>query len=227
MLPILPCNFQTIISVHLQDAYKTTTAGKFQDSTIQFKNIIHSILLIAVSKKSEVDEVHQLIEVCREYIVGLSMEQARRKFTLDNPENTKRALELAAYFTHCQLQPAHLQLSLRSAMTLSFKAKNCLTASMFARRLLELAPPPQVATSARQIQKITDKTPNDEITLDYDQYNPFVVCAKSYTPIYKGSPSVECPYCHASYLTEYQGKLCNVCDVSQIGANAAGLKVHV
>ncbi|CAG8636627.1 6826_t:CDS:10, partial [Racocetra fulgida] len=143
-----------------------------------------------------------------EYIVGLSMEQMRRKYPLDNPENTKKALELAAYFTHCRLQPAHLQLSLRSAMTLNYKAKNCLTASMFARRLLELAPPQQVATQARQIQTLSDKTPRDEVTLDYDQYNPFVVCGISYTPIYKGSSSIECPYCHASYLPEHQGKLC-------------------
>jgi coatomer subunit alpha len=83
------------------------------------------------------------------------MEQSRRKFTLDNPENTKRALELAAYFTHCRLQPAHLQLSLRSAMTLNFRAKNCLTASMFARRLLELAPPPQVTTSVCRVFFLT------------------------------------------------------------------------
>ena len=57
VLPALPHNFQTIISVHLQEAYKTTTAAKLQEATIQFRNIIHSILLIAVSKKSEVDEV--------------------------------------------------------------------------------------------------------------------------------------------------------------------------
>jgi len=74
------------------------------------------------------------------------MEQARKKFPADDPDNMKRALELAAYFTHSRLQPAHLQLSLRSAMTLNYKAKNCLTAPMFARRLLELAPPAQVAT---------------------------------------------------------------------------------
>ncbi|CAG8443593.1 6189_t:CDS:10 [Acaulospora morrowiae] len=244
VLPVLTNNFQNILSVQLQEAYKTTTQGKFQDATIQFRNILHSILLIAVSKKSEVDEVQQLIEVCREYVIGLTMEQTRRKYPPDNPENTKRALELAAYFTHCRLQPAHLQLSLRSAMTLNFKAKNCLTASMFARRLLELAPPQNVSTQAgismqpsspkflfahqaRQIQSISEKTPRDEITLDYDQYNPFVICGISNTPIYKGSPSVECPYCHASYLPEYKGRLCTVCDISQIGANSTGLKIYV
>ncbi|CAG8542349.1 5895_t:CDS:10, partial [Diversispora eburnea] len=227
VLPIISNMFQNIVSTQLQEVYKTTTQGKFQEATIQFRNILHSILLIAVSKKSEVDEVHQLIDVCREYILGLTMEQTRRNFPLDNPENTKRALELAAYFTHCRLQQAHLILSLRSAMKLSFQAKNCLTASLFARRLLELAPAPQVATQARQIQSISDKTPRDEITLDYDQYNPFVVCGSSYTPIYKGSPSVECPYCHTSYLPKYKNKLCTVCEISQIGINSTGLKVLV
>ncbi|CAG8565874.1 7824_t:CDS:10 [Paraglomus occultum] len=227
LLPALAYNFQNIVSTQLQDAYKTTTAGKFQDATIQFRSILHSILLVAVTKRSEIDEVNQLIDVCREYIVGLSMEQTRKKFPADDPDSTKRALELAAYFTHSRLQPAHLQLSLRSAMTLNYKAKNCLTAPMFARRLLELAPPAQVATQARQIQSLCDKNPRDEIALDYDQYNPFVVCAISYTPIYKGSPSVQCPYCRASYLPQHQGSLCVVCNVSQIGANGTGLKVFV
>ncbi|CAG8453422.1 781_t:CDS:2 [Ambispora leptoticha] len=152
------------------------------------------------------------------------MEQARRKLTLDNPENIKRSLELAAYFTHCRLDPAHLQLSLRSAMGLNNRVKNCLSASTFARRLLELAPPTQVATQARQIQSVCDRTPRDEIAFEYDQYNPFVVCAISYKPIYKGSPSVECPYCRASYLPEHRGSLCAICEISQIGANATGLK---
>jgi coatomer protein complex subunit alpha (xenin) len=61
MLPVLPHNFQTIISVQLQEAYRTTTAAKFQEATIQFRNIIHSILLIAVSKKSEIDEVFTIL----------------------------------------------------------------------------------------------------------------------------------------------------------------------
>jgi coatomer protein complex subunit alpha (xenin) len=61
MLPVLPYNFQTIISVQLQEAYRTTTAAKFQEATIQFRNIIHSILLIAVSKKSEIDEVFTIL----------------------------------------------------------------------------------------------------------------------------------------------------------------------
>jgi hypothetical protein len=45
-----------------------------------------------------------------------------------------RGMELAAYFTHCNLQPVHLALSLRSAMSIFFKAKNLSTCAHFCRR---------------------------------------------------------------------------------------------
>jgi len=219
--------FQDIISNDLQAAYKLTTSGKFANATTNFKAILHSVLLTVVSKKSEVDEVQQLIGVCREYILGLSIEQSRRTVSAENPDNIKRALELSAYFTHCQLQPAHLQLALRQGMKLSFKVKNFSTASMFARRLLELAPPQTVANEARQIQQVAERTPRDEFKLDYDSYNPFVVCAASYTPIYKGSPSINCPYCQTSYKPEYESTQCTVCEIAQVGANASGLRVMI
>ena len=49
-------------------------------------------------------------------------------------EDAGRAMELAAYFTHCQLQPVHLALSLRSAMTIFFKNRNLATCAHFCRR---------------------------------------------------------------------------------------------
>lgn len=55
-------------------------------------------------------------------------------------------LQMAAYFTHCNLQPIHMILTLRTALNLFFKLKNYKTAASFARRLLELGPKPDVAT---------------------------------------------------------------------------------
>jgi len=60
--------------------------------------------------------------------------------------------------------------------------------------------------------------------MDYDRYNPFVVCAISFTPIYQGSPTVQCPYCQTSYQPEYQSRLCANCEISEIGAAVSGLK---
>ena len=60
--------------------------------------------------------------------------------------------QMAAYFTHCNLQPVHLILVLRTALNLFFKLKNFKTAASFARRLLELGPRPDVAQQVGVIE---------------------------------------------------------------------------
>jgi coatomer protein complex subunit alpha (xenin) len=134
------------------------------------------------------------------------MELQRRDIAKDQ---AGRAAELAAYFSHCNLQNVHLVLTLNTAQTLFFKLKNFKTCSSFARRLIELGPKPELAVKvrsprcsngsstahsmccqAKKILQACDKTPTDAVELDYDQHNPFSVCAASYTPIYKGNPSV-------------------------------------
>ena len=61
-------------------------------------------------------------------------------------------LQMAAYFTHCNLQPIHMILTLRTALNLFFKLKNYKTAASFARRLLELGPKPDVAAQVWNIR---------------------------------------------------------------------------
>lgn len=68
------------------------------------------------------------------------METERRRLVSEEPDNTGRNLELAAYFTHCKLQTSHLQLALRSSMGVFSKAGNYATAAIFARRLLDTNP---------------------------------------------------------------------------------------
>lgn len=76
--------------------------------------------------------------MCREYLLGLSLEIERRRVQQEDPDNIKRQLELAAYFTHCGLRPVDLTLALRLAMTLFNKQRNSATAAVFAQRLLDL-----------------------------------------------------------------------------------------
>ena len=61
-----------------------------------------------------------------------------------------RMTELWAYFTHCNLQPAHLLLALKSAMINAFKIKNFITAASFANRLLELPEVPEIGLCSNQ-----------------------------------------------------------------------------
>ncbi|KAK4519191.1 TFIIH complex serine/threonine-protein kinase subunit kin28 [Mucor velutinosus] len=225
--PAAAYNFQNLLTVQLQLAYKYFTSGRLPASATQFKALLHSVLFTVVDSQSEVDEANQLVQICREYAMGLAIEQQRRSIAANDPNNTKRALELAAYFTHCQMQPPHLQLALRQAARQAFKLKNFSTASHFCTRLLELAPSKKIADEARQILAVCERNLGDEVQLDYDQYNPFVVCGITYTPIFKGSPKIACPFCQASYKLEFKDKICTVCEVSQIGFAGSGLRVMI
>lgn len=223
-LPVVVHNFQNIIDTTLQAGYKSFTSGRLAVAATEFKSTLQSLLFTVVNSQEEVEQVAELVGICREYIIGLALEQKRRAVVNEDP---KLALELAAYFTHCELISKHRVFPLRQAAKQAFKLKNFITASQFTQRLLELPPPRQVADEARQIQSVCERTMRDEIDLAYDQYNPFVVCNITFEPIYKGSPKSDCPFCHASYKPEFQGKLCTVCEVAQIGANATGLRVTI
>lgn len=87
--------------------------------------------------------------LAREYLLGVTLEIERRRVAQEDPDNVRRSLELAAYFTHCKLQPAHLQIALRSAIGVFAKANNHATAAKFARRLLDLNPDPKKVAQVR------------------------------------------------------------------------------
>ncbi|CAD5114426.1 DgyrCDS3559 [Dimorphilus gyrociliatus] len=209
----------------LQSAYQLTTSGKFGDAIEKFRSILLSVPLLVVDNKQELAEAQQLIEICREYILGLSMEQARKELPKDSIEDQKRICEMAAYFTHCKLQPVHMILTLRNAMNLSFKIKNFRLASSFARRLLELGPKQEIALQARKLAAVCEKNPTDAHDLRYDEHNPFDVCASSYIPIYRGKPVVKCPLSNACYLPEFKGQVCQITKVTEIGKDCIGLRI--
>lgn len=80
--------------------------------------LLQSVPLVVVETKPEVTEAIQLIEISRDYLVGLLMELARKQM----PESeVKRSCEMASYFTHINLQPLHKQLTLRTALNVTFK----------------------------------------------------------------------------------------------------------
>ncbi|KAK9108942.1 hypothetical protein Sjap_017002 [Stephania japonica] len=217
--PALVFNFSQL-EEKLKASYRATTNGKFTEALRLFLGILHTIPLIVVDSRREVDEVKELIIIAKEYVLGLKMELRRREIK-DNPV---RQQELAAYFTHCNLQMPHLRLALQNAMTVCFKAKNHITAANFARRLLETNPTNESqAKSARQVLHNAEKNLKDETQLNYDFRNPFVVCGSTFVPIYRGQKDVACPYCSARFVPSLEGQLCSVCDLAVVGSDASGL----
>ncbi|XP_051149991.1 coatomer subunit alpha-1-like [Andrographis paniculata] len=217
--PALVYNFSQL-EEKLKAGYKATTAGKFSDALRHFMSILHTVPLVVVETRREVDEVKELIIVAKEYVLGLKMELKRRELKND----PARQQELAAYFTHCNLQLPHVRLALQNAMTVCFKAKNLSTAANFARRLLEANPSNEnQAKTARQVLQAAERNMTDATELNYDFRNPFVVCGATYVPIYRGQKDFACPYCTARFVPDRHGQLCAVCDLAVVGSDASGL----
>ncbi|PNW73616.1 hypothetical protein CHLRE_13g565850v5 [Chlamydomonas reinhardtii] len=206
----------------LKAAYKLVTEGKFSDALRAFTRMIHVIPLTVVESRKEVDDVKELLAICREYHTALRCELKRKEL---RDEDMARNAELAAYFTHCRLQPVHLALSLRSAMTIFFKLKNFATCATFCRRLLELNAGAKIAEQARTVLAACEKNPVDAVKVNYDPRNPFDLCAITFTPIYKGSKYAEDPYTGARFTPDCKGQISPLGDFVRIGADASGLLI--
>ena len=80
---------------------------------------------------------------------------------------------------------------------------------------------------AKKMIALAQRNTRDTVEIDYDQFAPFTVCAASFTPIYKGSPSVSDPFTGALYKPEHKGELCRVTGITEIGAPATGFRVCI
>ena len=202
----------------LKAAYVLVTGGKFEPAFEAFREILRGTTLTVVEGRQQVGELKELVGICREYLTAIRLELERKKAA-----EPSRQIELAAYFTHCNLQQAHTMLSLKAAMTAAFKMKLLTTAGAFARRLLEMTPRPDLATQARKVIQLSEQQPGDAFKFEYDERNPFVLCNATLTPIYRGSALVRCCLCKASYLPSYKGTLCKTCDLAEVGGDAPGI----
>lgn len=107
-----------------------------------FTNIAHQSLFTVVDTSAQQLEIKAIMATCREYLLGVGIE-IKRKSTSD----PKRNVELATYFASCAMQDTHRALAIRLAMVSSFKLKCYGTSYVFAKRLMELSPTPQIAES--------------------------------------------------------------------------------
>ncbi|KIJ04715.1 hypothetical protein PAXINDRAFT_104048 [Paxillus involutus ATCC 200175] len=222
VLPVAARSFASV-RTELAEGFRFVSGNKLPEAQTVFRSVLQGLLLVVVSSDAEAKEWRDTVVSAREYLLGVSIELERRRVGQDEPDNVRRQLELAAYFTHCQLQPPHMQIALRSAIGVFAKANNHATAAKLARRLLELNPDPKIGAQARQRIAAGDRNPRNAVEISYDEFTEFDICAATYTPIYKGSPSVHCPYSDASFLPELKGKLDPLTELTEIGAVASGL----
>ncbi|KAI0981749.1 hypothetical protein GJ496_005925 [Pomphorhynchus laevis] len=207
-----------LLTQKLQRAYMLTTKGKFSDSIKVLQGIVLTLPFIKLSSKHDRQQFIRLREVCQQYILGQQIELARRRLASSDPANAKRICELAVYFANCDLRPKHKILAWKTALNLCFQQKNFKSALVCGRNLLSLGPNEEMAASTRKIMASAESAGAiDRHLVDYDELNPFDVCAASYTPIYRGSPVIKCPLCFSCYLPKFKGELCRLTQAAEIG----------
>ena len=223
------------------------------------------IPLLVVGSKAEAAEVKAVLHAVAEYKTACLTIMAARAAAADASAAdgaAARQVELAAYTTHCALEPPHLMLALNMAMATAFKHKNFIHAAGFARRLLEMPditsaknaqmltrvsaaarrgaprrrarscrvqPPPSLrplppfCAQAKAVLQKSEAEARNALKVDYDDHTPFVLCAGSLTPIYRGAPLVRSPFSGAAYQPSFKGSVCVIDSMAQVGLETLGL----
>eukprot|EP00201_Polytomella_parva_P004063 CAMPEP_0175079292 /NCGR_PEP_ID=MMETSP0052_2-20121109/24734_1 /TAXON_ID=51329 ORGANISM="Polytomella parva, Strain SAG 63-3" /NCGR_SAMPLE_ID=MMETSP0052_2 /ASSEMBLY_ACC=CAM_ASM_000194 /LENGTH=1320 /DNA_ID=CAMNT_0016349591 /DNA_START=62 /DNA_END=4023 /DNA_ORIENTATION=+ len=215
----------TALEEMLRAAYRLVTEGKFSDALRMFTRILRTIPFTVVATAKEAADVRELVTICREYHTAIRCELRRKELKEGNEDVAKRGAELAAYFTHAKLQPAHTVLALRQAMNVFFKLRNFNLCAGFCRRLLELNAGPKIAEQARAVLTACERSPGDAVPLNYDPRNPFDLCPITFQPIYKGYKSAVDPYTKARFAPECEGQISPLGDFVRVGAEGTGLAV--
>jgi coatomer subunit alpha len=209
----------------IKNGYRFFQGGKFNDSKNSFQDVLNKIPLVITENKNEGTEMKEMLEICREYITSIRIKSAMAEAVND----AVRSTELSAYFTHCNLQPVHLLLALRSAMGTAFKHKEFIVAAGFARRLLEL---PDMSSErnadlrvkATKVLQKSEQMARNEHELNYDDSVSFAIDCKDFVPVVVGTPSVKCSYCGSTYGDlSMKGKVCLTCQFCAVGVNTIGL----
>eukprot|EP01062_Namystynia_karyoxenos_P031470 TRINITY_DN23359_c0_g1_i1.p2 TRINITY_DN23359_c0_g1~~TRINITY_DN23359_c0_g1_i1.p2 ORF type:complete len:1255 (+),score=571.61 TRINITY_DN23359_c0_g1_i1:138-3902(+) len=217
-LPLLAMALPSL-QEQMRGGHAHTTGGKFGEATRVFQTVLHQALFLVVEEQDKVREVRDLIKQARVYCSAMQLETARK----DLKDDPVRSCEMAAYFTHYEMQPKHVELALGLAMSQAWKIKNVKTAAVFARRLCEGTPPAKMLQQAKKVIQ-TGETTGDAQKIDYDARNPFELCVVTWKPMYRGvSEPIKCTYCLAPANSSVRGRTCPVCLVGTLGGQATGL----
>ncbi|KAK6460717.1 coatomer WD associated region-domain-containing protein [Scheffersomyces coipomensis] len=211
------------LEAELQKGFKFFKDNNLESAIDTFRNIIYTIAVITVDDEEQEIKCKEILTLSREYILGLSIELERRALPATN---IKRNLELAAYFTRVQLQSAHKLNALQVAMSQSFKNKNYASASYFAGEFLKITSTTARAEQAQKIKARSDTIASDAIDIDFDPYAEFEICAATHTPIYKGDEYVTEALVDAKYKPQEKGTICQITQITAVGAQASGLRIR-
>ncbi|KAK6438266.1 hypothetical protein LTR95_005531 [Oleoguttula sp. CCFEE 5521] len=231
--PLIPRDIDSIISTEIANGKNAMKANKLEDGVASFKKAL-TLLMVNAGTASQQSEAQTAIHSAAAYVLAMGLELERRTLVggaadisgLDE-ETKKRALELSAYFTVPAMDPQHQTLAWFSAMNFANRNKQLGSVLSFANNLIEHGTNAKFKETARKLKSVAERSPNDAVAIEFDTFAEFEICTASYTPIYAGEASVQCPFDGSKYQTKYKGVVCKVCEVCAIGGGGSGFRVVV
>ena len=232
---VIPVITKSSLRELMERGWELTTAGKFDEALKSFRQCLRSILFAKARNQDEAEEMLALVPMCRDYILGLTMDLKRRKSADMSPTV---ALELACYFASLKnLLSEHRVLALRSAMSLAYKQQCLKISGILAEELLKEEPPQEVTTQvsnnlifikASKISALANQKSRhqpDALEIEFESQVPFDICAATFRPIYPGSSVVKSPFTQTCYKPDHAPEICVVSEFEGVGAAGSGLVI--
>mmetsp|Transcript_18365 Transcript_18365/g.22899 ORF Transcript_18365/g.22899 Transcript_18365/m.22899 type:complete len:170 (+) Transcript_18365:3349-3858(+) len=154
--------------------------------------------------------------------------------------NPVRQLELACIFTLCGMKIEHKFLAYKSAFTLNYKANNFITASHFARQVIDLESSgivsPEMLTKYKKYYQACQQKGSNAHKLRFDPQDSVRVreimdgylCAGSLTHLEdnRSVAAVKCPLDGSVFSRAgFDGQICKTCMICTLGQDAMGLQI--
>jgi coatomer protein complex subunit alpha (xenin) len=82
-------------------------------------------------------------------------------------------------------------------------------------------------SQAKAVVTAGERNPRNALEIAVNDHAEFDICAATYTPIYRGSSCVTCPFTGATYLPQFKGRLDPLLGMTELGAPGTGLPAPV
>ncbi len=134
----------------------------------------------------------------------------------------------------CKIDDGHRFLSLKTAVGVTYKMNNFITAAHLCKRILDyqgtgVITPDIVAQYQKNYNTLQAKGTN-ELKLDFDSAKigqldeaEGYLCATTLAPLKNPADCVRCPYDKSTHEKTAAGKLCPTCELCKLGEETIGL----
>ncbi|CAD8064776.1 unnamed protein product [Paramecium primaurelia] len=205
------------IKTLIKQGYKYTTDAKFGEVSNCFQQVLQKLLLTDF-ESNQVEEIKKYINISRNYMIAMRCDSLKKE---------SNALEMACKMATIELQPSHRILTLRQALSISYKQKNFITCQQIAKKLIELlkndtTQKPEVLQNAQKYEKASQQQNTNAIQIDFNENWLNEQPIYSVDTLKNLQNYKSCPYDGSSYENDYSS-LCLICGLCIVG-KAPGLK---